>query len=48
MVKINKVSDIIKKKDIKKKKFSRLHNRSVLIFVTQIIAMIIIFFISMS
>ena len=46
MIKINKVSDIIKKKDIHKKQFSNLHNFSVLIFVTQLIAMIVIFFLS--
>ena len=46
MVKINKVSDIIKKKDIHKKQFSNLHNFSVLIFVTQLIAMVVIFFLS--
>ena len=46
MIKINKVSDIIKKKDIHKKQFSNLHNFSVLIFVTQLIAMVVIFFLS--
>ena len=46
MVKINKVSDISKKQEIHKKQFSRLHNLSVLIFIAQLIAMIIIFFIS--
>ena len=46
MIKINKVSDIIKKKDVHKKQFSNLHNFSVLIFVTQLIAMVVIFFLS--
>ena len=45
MVKINKVSDISKKLEIHKKQFSKLHNLSVLIFITQLIAMIIIYFI---
>ena len=48
MVRINKVSDISKKKEVHKKQFSRLHNLSVLIFITQLIAMIVIFFISKS
>ena len=48
MIKINKINDIVKKKDIHKKQFSSLHNLSVLIFMTQLIAMIIIFFLSKS
>ena len=46
MVKINKVSDVVKKKEVHKKQFLRLHNLSVLIFITQLIAMIILFFIT--
>jgi hypothetical protein len=46
MIRINKVSDISKKQEVHIKQFSRLHNLSVLIFITQLIAMIVIFFIS--
>ena len=45
MVKLIKLVTLAKK-EVHKKQFSRLHNLSVLIFITQLIAMIIIFFIS--